>query len=193
MTSVQLAQDPPHSTLLSATPERLEAARICCLAFEEKAVPNLCRGHERADRELTSSELLRITSSFFLAWRILLDTQSEDQPTVREHVERLSPKDALYVGEVARFVVSMFEITQRREIERLMGYTAGGDIHDKWVEIIITTREYFQGKGFGIHHPRYAPLGMGLLFDDWQEEYVDEQVEGYKYTMARIAARSLNS
>jgi hypothetical protein len=193
MAQIPLAENPPHSTLLLATPERLEAARICCLVFEEKAVPDLGRGHERADRKLTSSELLRITSSFFLAWRILLDTQSDDLPTVQEHVEGFSPRDVLYVHELARFVASMFEISQHREIGRLMGYTAGGDVHDKWMEIVRTTWDYFQLKGFSFLRPAYGPLGMGLLFDDWQKEYVDEQMEQYKDAMARMAARSLSS
>jgi hypothetical protein len=44
-----------------------------------------------------------------------------------------------------------------------------------------------------VHQPDYTPLGIGLLFDGWQKDYVDAKVEEYKHYLARLAVRSLTS
>jgi hypothetical protein len=179
MTSVLSAYNAPNPSPLSITQDRLEAATICCSIFEQVVVPDLCRGHERADLKLTSSERLRITNVFFVAWRIILATQSNDLPITQDNVIGLSPTECLHVREVALFTLRNVEDTQQYRIRNLMGYTASGDIREKWEDILRVTNAYFEGKGMHIHQPDYAPLGLGLLFDDWQESYVDTQAEDY--------------
>jgi hypothetical protein len=49
------------------------------------------------------------------------------------------------------------------------------------------------GQGMFVHQPDYTPLGIGLLFDGWQKDYVDAKVEVYKHYLARLAVRSLTS
>ncbi|KAH7392539.1 hypothetical protein BKA66DRAFT_439263 [Pyrenochaeta sp. MPI-SDFR-AT-0127] len=174
------AQNAPNSSSPLITPEHAEAATICCSVFEQSVVPDLCRGHERADPKLTLSERSRITNTFFLAWRILLATQFNDLPIAQEHVKGLSPADLLYVREVALFMCNNVRDTQHDEIKKLMGYTANGNVWEKWINLLTATHACFQDVGMSIHQPDYAPLGLGLLFDDWKETYVDTQVEAYQ-------------
>jgi hypothetical protein len=190
MTSVPLAQNPPHSTSLSITPERLEAARICCLKFEERNFLHPNDPHTRVERDLTSSELLRITSAFFMAWRMILDTQSDVLPTIQEHVEGLLPRDVMYVRQLAQHVSWSFGIRQLREMERMMGYYAGEGSQHRWTEIVTVTTERFHGV---VHVPRRSPMNLDLLADDMQEDYVDSQVEDYHRRVAWLAARGLTS
>jgi hypothetical protein len=44
-----------------------------------------------------------------------------------------------------------------------------------------------------VHQPEYTPLGIRLLFDGWQKDYVDVKVEEYKHYLARLTGRSLTS
>jgi hypothetical protein len=67
------------------------------------------------------------------------------------------------------------------------------DVRTKQIDLLEATGGIFEGKGMFFHQPDYAPLEIGLLFDDWQEGYADAKVEEYKHCLARLAARSLTS
>lgn len=121
-----------------------------------------------------------MTNAFFLAWRIFLATESNDLPRVQEGVVGLLPIDLIHVREVALFNCRCVSDTQHYQIEKLIGYTASGYVSQKWKDLLIATHPCFEEKGMSVHQPDYAPLGMGLLFDDWQESYVDMMAEDYQ-------------
>jgi hypothetical protein len=174
------AQNAPTSSSPSVTPEQSEAATICCSVFEQELVPFLCRGHERADRKLTSSERSRITNAFFLAWRIILATPPNDLPTVQKHVASLLPTNLIYVREIAQFMLSTMDTELQCNIAKLMGYTRDGDVVERVHDVLKAAYACFEEVGMnGVHQPDYAPYGLGLFFDDWQEDYVKSQAKAY--------------
>ncbi|KAH8730016.1 hypothetical protein GQ44DRAFT_723491 [Phaeosphaeriaceae sp. PMI808] len=149
------------------TQEHAEAAAMCCSVFEQEVVTRLVGRHKRADPKLTSSERSRITNVFFLAWRIILATRFNGSSIVQERFKGLSPTDLLHVREVALFMCINFDNSQHHEIGRLMGYITNGDVGNTVREVLAVADGFFQEKGLPVHQPDYAPLGLGLLFDDW--------------------------
>jgi hypothetical protein len=137
----------------------------------------LCMGHERADPKLTLSERVRITGAFFTAWDIILGSPFDSN---EEKMARLSPKDVLYVRELALFMYNNLDDAQHREVAGLMGYDEDGDVQERWLELITATGGYYEDVGItGFWQPDYAPLGLGLLIDDYQKDYVEDQADRY--------------
>jgi len=175
------AQNASTSSSPSVTQEHAEAATICCAVFEQELVPYLCRGHERADHKLTSPERSRITKAFFSAWRIILATPPNDLPTVQKHIASLPPTDLIYMREIAQFILSTMDAELQRNLAKLMGYTRDGDVVERVHDVLRAAYACFEEVGMnGVHQPDYAPYGIGLFFDDWQEDYVKSQAEAYQ-------------
>jgi hypothetical protein len=65
-------------------------------------------------------------------------------------------------------------------LRKLIGYTASGYVSQKWKDLLIATHASFEEKDMSVHQPDYAPLGMGLLFNDWQDSYVNMMAEDYQ-------------
>lgn len=173
------AQELLSSTFPCLDAEHVKAAMRCCSLFEEIVVPELCRGHERADPKLTSSERTRITDAFLLGWRIILTTSASpnDLTIVREQVESLPPMEIIHLFDLARFMINNLTLDQHHEIASLMGHTTDEEVRNRWVEVCEATSTWLVDVKLGYHQPDYAPLGLGLLFDDWQEELVVAPVE----------------
>jgi hypothetical protein len=174
----------------SRTREQITAAAICCLIYEENIITNLCAGHQRAIPKLALSERARITNAFFVAWGVLLGSPFD---TYKEHVSRLSPKNVICVRELAVFVYNNLCDEQHEEIARLMGYgedATGADLRETWIELLVATREYYEAVGMpGFWQPDGSPLGLGLLIDNYQKDYVDYQVDEYQYQYQRCKKR----
>ena len=137
----------------------------------------LCMGHERADPKLTLSERVRITGAFFTAWDVILGSPFDSD---EEKLASLSPKDVLYVRELALFMFNNLDIAQHREVSGLMGYDEDGNVRERWLELVAATGGYYEEVGImGFWQPDYAPLGLGLLVDDYQKQYVEDQVQRY--------------
>jgi hypothetical protein len=160
-------------------PEHVEAASICCLKFEKEIVPRLRYNSVRADKKLTPTEHSRITRTFYLIWRLLQETQSQHS-SIQEYVARLPPTEVLHIRELAIFMCNMMAAEEHRELARLMGYREDGALTQRMIDLCTSGDAYFAKSGvIGIHQPEYAPLGLGLLLDDFQEDYVEPQVKLY--------------
>jgi hypothetical protein len=162
------------------TSDHASAASICCSIFEAELVPRLGHNHKRPDKKLTPSEHSRITLSFFLAWRLLLETQRKPSD-LQAKVADCTPVDILHVRELALFMINNIGAEQHVEIAGLMGYSEDGDVVERFLGLLEAAGACYEAVGMaGIHQPDFAPLGLGLLFDDWQESYVEPQVAQYE-------------
>ena len=122
-----------------------------------------------------------------MAYRIVLDTPSNDLGILKQHVARLSPAHILHVREISIFMVNNMGAEQHAEIAKLMGY-GGNDVVDRLLGVLRAASELYAEKGLpGIHQPDFAPLGLGLLFDDWQESYVEDMAGRYQWNAERVA------
>lgn len=69
----------------------------------------------------------------------------------------------------------------QRNIAKLMGYTTDVDVFVRMLDVVRALHACFNKVGMrGLHQPDYAPLNLGLFFDDWQEDYVKTQAEAYQ-------------
>jgi hypothetical protein len=150
-------------------------------------VPDLCHNHKRPDLKITPTERSRITTAFILTYRIILDTPAGNLSVIQWHVARLSPTHILHVREIAMFMFNNMDAEQHREIARLMGYRKD-DVVERLLEVLQAANECYAEKGLpGIHQPDFSPRGLGLLFDDWQESYVESMAEDYERNARRMA------
>jgi hypothetical protein len=136
---------PSQVTLFLFSPctrDQITAASICCSTYEEEIIPSLCMERERADPKLTLSERARITYAFFLTWGIVLGSPFD---SYQEQVVRLSPKDVLYVRELALFMHNVLDNWQHGEIARLMRYSEDGDIPERCIDLLELTTRYYEG------------------------------------------------
>lgn len=78
-------------------------------------------------------------------------------------------------------------LDQHHEFASLMEYTTDGEVKDRWLEVCSATNFWPSDVGLNVHSPEYAPLGLGMLFDDWQEDYVDALAERYKRYQERAS------
>jgi hypothetical protein len=160
----------------SCTRDQITAASICCSEYEKNIIPSLCGRRRRAIPKLTLSERARITNTFFLTWPIILGSPFD---SYQERIERHSPRDVLYVRELAMFIINNLDNWTIREIQRLMGNTELEDVRERCIELLEASGNYFKGVCNGPWIPEYAPAGLGMLIDDYQKDYVEDYAFTY--------------
>lgn len=152
-------------------------ASICCELFEEKVVASLCRPYNRSDNKLTMTERERLSNSFSLTWRFLMEN-IENSNGLHERLASLDTKEIFRVREAAIFIVDNIPEPQRLEMARLM------KDDDKWDEtsclarlrdIVAASNDCLESRGRDRwSQPDKAPLGLFSMFDHWQDDYMEQ-------------------
>lgn len=180
MNSVALEDSPIATSDTLHSDQQNMAASMCCTIFQDTLVPYLCYEHARPDQKLTSTERARITSSFFTAWELVQEMRPDGPVNMKEEAAGLGPVALLHVREIVLFMVNNLSDQQHREIATMMGYKGSRGMVEEYFDLLTVILGCFEEKGISrFDQPDFAPLGLGLLFDDWQEEIVEPQAEVY--------------